>query len=258
MGRAGENIKGIRHRTGARIDVLGRSGEEERTILCQSADDLASRQLPCQDAVAQIYARFARDDRGGGGGGHRDRDRDREERDRDRGRDRERDGGDGGGAAGAPAAPSGPAPFRLLVPKGQVGAVLGRHGATIEAMRKETGATIKVFKAEGVRGLSADLGDELVEIAAEPAAACAAAMWAVMHVLRAEQQRVARGPAGAAAVPALGVGAGLGLPGAYPAPPPAHGGVWARSPFLHLSCSSSREPSAQHSLFNTLCPCWLR
>lgn len=159
-------------------------------MVCSSADDLLSQQLPCQDAVAQIYSRFSREPPASD---RRDRERDRDERERERERER---------AA---------APVRMLIPPNHVGCILGKGGATISALRRETGATIKVVKGESVpRGVSADPGDELVEIGAEPSGACTVALWRILQLLRQEMQRHQAG-AGAGGGGA-GAGAGVGIP----------------------------------------------
>lgn len=53
---------------------------------------------------------------------------------------------------------------RMLAAGGQVGCVLGKGGKTVERMRQESGAQIRVFRNREQLPPFAPLGDELIHV----------------------------------------------------------------------------------------------
>eukprot|EP00976_Prorocentrum_cordatum_P060797 1176047-Prorocentrum_minimum.AAC.11 len=118
IGRGGTVIRALREESGARIrigDLV--EGCDDRVVDIMSVEDGLSPVAPAQQAVLRVYQCVA-------------------------------DGDQALGANGA--GNSGRVSARLLVPKAQIGSLIGRGGSIIESMRRETGATIQILPAEAL------------------------------------------------------------------------------------------------------------
>ena len=123
IGKGGGRIRQVGDETGARVKVEEqKEGCEERVVLITGCEYVGSRVSPAEEALFRVLSLLSSLDV------RRDRDRERE-------RERERDA-------------SAPAPVRLLVPKGQVGCLLGRKGAIINEMRRASHSHIKIMPRE--------------------------------------------------------------------------------------------------------------
>lgn len=172
IGREGAVIKATRAETGARVKVAAATrGVDERVILVASGDELTRGGGEGEDedddgeptttaerALARIFDAIAGDastpptttassesgettSEGGGGG-----------------RDSSVSGGGRANAASVPIC-------RLLIPRAQVGSLIGKGGAVISAIRASSGATVRVMPATMLPAC-ASRGDELLQITA--------------------------------------------------------------------------------------------
>ena len=103
---------------------------------------------------------------------------------------------------------------RLLVDAASVGALLGRRGAAIQALRLGTGACVRVLPAKELPAVAAP-GDELVRIGGPPAAV-AAALARVAATLRATPPRRVGGGTSRPHAPPCRPGGGAGGGRAWP------------------------------------------
>ena len=185
IGRGGDVIATLRAATGARVKLDPPAPRCRDRVLHVSAGPGAATGAACP-ATAALLAAHDRLTHG--------------------------DGGEGGDVSSPPPTAT-HAEARLLVDAGLVGALLGRRGAAIQALRVGTGACVRVLPAKELPAVAAP-GDELVRIAGAPPAV-AAALARVAATLRATPpRRVGGGPAGLMPPPtdlvaALGA-AGLG------------------------------------------------
>jgi len=169
IGREGAVIKATRAETGARVKVAAATrGVDERVILVASGDELTRGGGEGEDddgeptttaerALARIFDAIAGDastpppttassesgETTSEGGGGRD------------------SSVSGGGRANAASVPI----CRLLIPRAQVGSLIGKGGAVISAIRASSGATVRVMPATMLPAC-ASRGDELLQITA--------------------------------------------------------------------------------------------
>ncbi|KAG0498048.1 hypothetical protein HPP92_002739 [Vanilla planifolia] len=142
IGRGGEFVKQIRADTGARIIIEDSSQEcNERPVTISSSSRetnpfgyVKEYVCPAQDALFRVHERLFGDD-------HLDRNED-----------------DGIGACRVTA--------RLLIPSDQARCVIGRRGCSIQSIRRDTGATINIWKYEHIP-VCAMNGEELLEISGD-------------------------------------------------------------------------------------------
>lgn len=104
--------------------------------------------------------------------------------------------------------------LRLLAPSNQVGSLVGKGGARINGIRKDTEARIKVGVAEEERPVLADDDDEVVVVEGSPVA--------MLHALKAVSIAMREGQARAQNKKIMGVFAPGG--GVYGGPPHHMGG----------------------------------
>ena len=178
IGREGAVIEATRAETGARVKVAAATrGADERVILVASGDELTSRGVgedededgdgepmtTAERALARIFDAIAGDattastttassESGetttttttttSGGGGRES-------------------SVTGGGRANVASVPI----CRLLIPRAQVGSLIGKGGAVISAIRASSGATVRVMPATMLPAC-ASRGDELLQITA--------------------------------------------------------------------------------------------
>ncbi|KAL5998891.1 hypothetical protein ACLOJK_009839 [Asimina triloba] len=131
IGKSGSIIKTIRQETGAWINVHPLvAGDEERIIeISERRRDLSYS--PAQEALLMIHERILESESSFGGGA---------------------DGGDGddeddygGGRGGGGSGSGGRVVTRMVVPRANVGCLLGKGGKIIEQMRLETKTQIRVL-----------------------------------------------------------------------------------------------------------------
>lgn len=130
IGKGGEYIQALRQESGAKIKIANTMpGCEERAVHISSPDS-EEAMVPAQLALVKMLERIFADEV-----------------------DNE------GGAAKVS--------VRMLVDNSQVGPILGKAGATINAMREKSGANIKVIQGASDLPVFRGLTDELVQITGE-------------------------------------------------------------------------------------------
>jgi len=151
IGKEGRVIKATRAETGARVKVAPTTrGADERVILVASGDDLTVGDdgegvTTAEVALFRIFDTITGEEgttaaRGGEGEG---------------------EGEASGGSARGGATPI----CRLLVPRAQVGSLIGKGGMVISAIRASSGATVRVMPATMLPACASQ-GDELLQITA--------------------------------------------------------------------------------------------
>ncbi|XP_072953582.1 KH domain-containing protein HEN4-like [Typha angustifolia] len=124
IGKGGVIVRALQNETGASIKVVDIvSDSDERVIVISARENTELKHSPAQDAVLRVHSRLAEA------------------------------GNDKGSAVSA----------RLLVPAQQIGCLLGVGGTIIAEMRKETGASIRIFVKEQVPKC-AQANDEVVQV----------------------------------------------------------------------------------------------
>jgi poly(rC)-binding protein 2/3/4 len=151
IGKEGRVIKATRAETGARVKVAPTTrGADERVILVASGDDLTVGEdgegmTTAEVALFRIFDTITGEEgvtaaRGGEGEG---------------------EGEASGGSTRGAATPI----CRLLVPRVQVGSLIGKGGTVISAIRASSGATVRVMPANMLPACASQ-GDELLQITA--------------------------------------------------------------------------------------------
>ncbi|XP_020090507.1 KH domain-containing protein HEN4-like [Ananas comosus] len=124
IGKAGAVVRALQNETGALIKVLDSVLDSDEKIITISArENSEMRHSPAQDAVMRVHTRLA--------------------------------------DAGIDKGPTVSA--RLLVPAQQIGCLMGKGGTIIAEMRKETGASIRIFFKEQIPKC-AQPNDEVVQV----------------------------------------------------------------------------------------------
>ncbi|XXG77528.1 hypothetical protein AAC387_Pa08g1666 [Persea americana] len=164
IGKSGSIIKTIRQETGAWINVHQlMDGDDERIIEIsdvsrRESDGRMAEYSPAQEALMMIHERILESDSsfgfesggGGGGGGGDDED--------DYGR---RAGGGGG---------RGRVATRLVVPRPNVGCLLGKGGKIIEQMRVETKTQIRILPRDHNLPRCVSMMEEIVQVVGDGSA----------------------------------------------------------------------------------------
>jgi len=156
IGRNGEHVRRIRSETGARIKVYDVEGDVEERLVCVVSTENAASQY-CSAQDALVRCSISLAADDGGAGQHR---------------------------------------VRLLAPQTSIGAVLGKKGYTVMQLRKETGASIRIYPVEAALAAAAATahgggepgGDEIIQIDGT-LSQCITALRGVATVLRAWQIR---------------------------------------------------------------------
>ena len=149
IGKEGRVIKATREETGARVKVAPTTrGADERVVLVASGDELSVDEegeevTTAERALFRIFDTIASDG------------------------DASRDGASsesGSGERSSGGSRSSAVPIcRLLVPRTQVGSLIGKGGAVISAIRASSGATVRLMPAT-MLPTCASRGDELLQI----------------------------------------------------------------------------------------------
>lgn len=131
IGKAGTIVRALQNDSGASIAVGGNVAEcNERMITITALENLELRKSPAQTAVVLVFDRIL-------------------------------DAGSGMNLGTRSLIT-----FRLVVANSQVGCLLGKGGAIISDIRKETGTSIRIFRGDQVPKCVSD-NDEVVQIAGE-------------------------------------------------------------------------------------------
>ncbi|XXG66859.1 hypothetical protein AAC387_Pa06g0342 [Persea americana] len=161
IGKSGSIIKAIRKDTGACIDVHPLAdGDDERIIEIsddrrRDSEGRLSAYSPAQEALLMIHERILESDSafelGDDGGGGRDDEGEKYGR---------RAAGGGGGRVAT----------RLVVPRSNVGSLLGKGGKIIERMRVETNTQIRILPRDHNLPNCVSMSEEIVQVVGDGSA----------------------------------------------------------------------------------------